>query len=146
MELGRTIIYAIFTQVDLVTTLSVAVLGGFVALLVQIAFHNMDQKKTRFLINWFYLVPVFLLLECAAVLLGYLVIGAVTAAIPSLLNTHYSLANLADQEINQLNLIRALAIIQFVAFFVGIICVILLLVKNRKMLRARLFIRQYGWR
>ena len=137
MEVGRTIIYAIFTQVDLVTTLSVAVLGGFVALLVQIAFHNMDQKKTRFLINWFYLVPIFLLLECVAILLGYLEIGAVTAAIPSLLNTNYSLANLADQEINQLNLIRALAIIQFVAFFVGIICVVLLLFKNRKMLSAR---------
>ena len=137
MEVGRTVVYAILTQVNLVTTLSVAVIGGVVVLLIQIVFHNKDKNKIKVSLNWIKLVPLILLLEGVSVLFSYFATGAVTSEIPILLQTKYSPTYLANQNITSLDLIGYLVLVQFSTFFAGIVCIILLLFRNRNLLHTR---------
>src|ERR1051326_2401926 len=46
-EVAKSVIEQMGKQIDLATTLAVAVFGGLVGLIVQVAIHNGDSSKTR---------------------------------------------------------------------------------------------------
>ena len=134
-EVGEGIVAAITSQVDLLTTLAVAICGGIVALLVQIAFHNSDNEKQRVIFVWGPLLLAAFVAESLSILFGYLTYAAVTNAIPIVLQAQFEETKiLAEQEFRQNALIRVVMTFQFVMFGLGIVCVFVVLLRNRSTL------------
>ena len=129
--IGPNIVDSITSQVDLLTTLAVAICGGIVALLVQVGFHNSDDSKKKATIRWGCLLLVAFGAEGVSLIFGYLTHAAVTDAIPILLQLEYdSSKTLAELDFEQEGHIRTAMIVQALAFGIGIACVFAVVWKN----------------
>ena len=136
MQVGKEAVSAILSQVDIVFTLGVAVIGGIVALFIQIAFHNRDPNKKSLTFAWFTLIPIAFVLETVSTFFGYLTTAAVTDAIPILMQAKYT-ANmlLADHPISGLTRIRIVMTGQFLTFIAGIFCILAVFLRNLSLLK-----------
>lgn len=129
------ILEIISSQIDLLTTLSVGICAGIVALFIQIAIHNRSGEVSKLRLKWKDLLLAAFVFEGLALVFGYLTYGAITDAAPAILSlTLDANKTWVDHPFQNASLIRFLAIAQFVFFFAGIICVLACLLKNRKLL------------
>lgn len=129
------ILETISSQIDLLTTLSVGICAGIVALLIQIAIHNHADGSAKLRLRWGDLLFLAFFCEGASLVLGYLSYGALTDAAPIVLGLVLdSTKTFAQHEFPNAGLIRGLALTQFLLFFVGILAVFVCLLRNRKLL------------
>ena len=131
------IIDSISSQIDLLTTLSVGICAGIVALYIQIALHNRGNDNSKLILKWQFLLILCFFLEGSSILLGYLAYGAITDAIPIIFPLQFVQDKIfSEYEFTNSCMIRALAIFQFLFFLGGILCVFCCLVKNQGFLKA----------
>ena len=83
-EIAKEIISSVGNQIDLIFSLSVAICGGIIALVFQVALHNSKKESSVVKIEWAFLLWLSFLSEGISVLFGYLSRGAITANIPSI--------------------------------------------------------------
>lgn len=129
------ILETISSQIDLLTTLSVGVCAGIVALFIQIAIHNRSGEASKLRLRWKDLLLAAFIFEGLALVFGYLSYGAITDAAPAILSLNLEATKTwVEHSFRNASLIRYLVLAQFVFFFSGIICVLACLLKNRKLL------------
>ena len=84
IDVANQIISSMGRQIDLIFTLSVAICGGIIALVFQLALHNSKLNKSPLRIEWHFLLWGSFLFEGISVLFGYWSRGAIPANIPSI--------------------------------------------------------------
>jgi hypothetical protein len=90
IDVANQIISSMGSQIDLFFTLSVAICGGIIALVFQLALHNSKTNGSPLKIKWHFLLWSSFLSEGVSVLFGYLSRGAITANIPSIYKIDFS--------------------------------------------------------
>lgn len=130
------IIDSISSQIDLLTTLSVGICAGIVAIYIQIAIHNRGKDSSKLVLRWQDLLIISFFLEGVSIVSGYCAYGAITDATPVILSLSFEKEKMfAEYAFSNSCMIRSLAIIQFLSFLGGILCVLICLVKNRVLLK-----------
>ena len=129
------IIDGIIGQADLITSLSLVVMSGLLALMIQWKFHNAahpDPKKT-FALNAFYFYVTALLLAGAAIILGFIIAGMMIEMTPILFVHEFTTEKFSKQDIKcaPLKALRCMAIAQVVAFMLAIGCAAMVIFKNK---------------
>ena len=137
-EAAKSIIHSISSQIDLITTLSVGICAGIVALFLQITLHNHRKAERKLTLDWENLLFAAFCCEGLSIISGYCAYGSITNATPIIFSlTLEPQKTFAEYEFRNATLIRCLAISQFILFLGGIICVLVCLFKNKGLLRDR---------
>ena len=127
------------SQIDLLFTLSVAVCGGIIALVFQIAIHNRSDGTTRPIkIHWPWALLLALVAEGISLLCGYFARGAITANIPSIYRIDFSDPTIKTfgraTAFDGYGMLAGLITWQFIAFAVGLSLLFVLTFTNRKLI------------
>lgn len=131
------IIESMSTQIDLITTLSVGICAGIVALFLQIALHNHSKNDQRLILNRQNLLFIAFCCEGISIISGYCAYGSITEATPIIFSLDFEEGKtFVEYEFRNAALIRWLAKTQFIFFLGGIICVLICLLKNKGLLRG----------
>lgn len=135
-DIAGKIIESMSSQIDLLTTLSVGICAGIVALFLHIATHNHSKDNSKVILKWQFLLLIAFFLEGLSIVFGYLAYGAITDATPMIFSLPFEQGKtLVEYNYRNSSLIRALAITQFAFFSGGILCVFICLLKNRLLLK-----------
>ncbi len=137
MDIGARIagqvLKSIGAQIDLLFTLSVAICGGVIWLIVQLAVHNNAESTKTIRLEWPCLLTVTFVLEGLAIFFGYLARSAVTASIPAIFRADYTgILDFGNLQFQGHTLLKYALILQFLTFLAGIACLLIILLKNKK--------------
>ena len=136
-EVGSAVVEAITGQGDLLTTLSLAIIGGLFAFAVQIVLHNEGNELKRISLNAIWALMLCAALQLGSIVAGYMLRGTLVAAIPMIFGSKFAVdSQLQDNQIIGLDKARELAVYQFSFFAVGILMMIVFLLLNYKKLRG----------
>lgn len=112
------------SQAELVTTLSLAVVGGILAIIVQIRTHNASNGNQRIVLRNTCLMWLAMIAAAIAIALNYVISGMLIQVAPQLFSLAYD-ASLAfsDQQFGKAPIwaIQAMSLIQFIAFVASIV-------------------------
>lgn len=135
MEVANQIISSMGSQIDLIFTLSVAICGGIVALVFQVAVHNSKTNGFPLTIEWHHLLWVSFLSEGISVLFGYLSRGAITDNIPSICRVDFSqIETWGAAKFKGLSSLEFCVKLQFYTFLIGVILLFILVCTNLKVI------------
>jgi hypothetical protein len=119
------------SQMDLLFTLSVAICGGIIVLLVQIALHN-SGAGNKIKLNSTSLLIVTFIFEGMSILLGYFARGSITSSIPQIYKLDYAKINSFGSAVFDAHcMLKSLFLLQFFTFFIGIILLFFLVWNNK---------------
>jgi hypothetical protein len=141
--LVKTIVDQLGSQVGLSTTLSTAICGGLVALVIQISIHNATGGTSKIALSYPNLIPVALALQVASILLGYFARGVITDIVPILMQLppdtwqKAGAGGLQPLTFGAANFSGAASLywfvlLQFVTMFIGLISIIAFACVNMK--------------
>ena len=133
-KVAEQIIESMGAQMDLLFTLAVAICGGIIVLIVQLALHKnmkpVEFKGFRFLIVTF-------LLEGVSIIFGYLSRGSITSNIPKIYRIDFSkIDSWGSASFEGYGTLKTLFCLQFAAFLLGIVCLFILLCMNRSLIKG----------
>jgi len=135
-KIAPDIIKSMGSQMDLLFTLSVAICGGIIALLVQLSLHKTDPGRTP--IKWkgvTFLIVTFIS-EGLSVFFGYFARCSITSNIPAIYRLPFSeIDNFTKAKFDGHCTLKWLFAIQFGTFMVGIIFLFILLCLNLKLVK-----------
>ena len=137
-NIANQIISSLGNQVDFLLTLSVAICGGIIALLVQASLsEKANQQNSKLIKCAWLLIPTFFI-EGVSVLFGYLSRGSITDNIPSIYALDFSkIKTFGFAAFSGANTMKFLISTQFWTFIIGILFLLILLIVNIKILGAR---------
>jgi hypothetical protein len=134
-EVGSALVDALAGQADLLSSLSLAVIGGLFAFAIQVMVHNSAQPKNKIRLSSLWTWWCALALEAVSIGASYLLKGSVVAAIPTIFGSKYLVGSpLAGGTMPALDMLRLLALCQFATFALGVLILMLFLVFNRRLL------------
>lgn len=135
IDVANQIISSMGSQIDLIFTLSVAICGGIIALVFQIALHNSKREVSPLKIEWRGLIWSSFLVEGISLLFGYLSRGAITSNIPSIYKIDFSKINIwGEATFGGFCTIKWVINLQFCTFILGVFLLFLLVIKNLKLI------------
>ena len=133
----------IIGQTDLITSLSLAVIGGLLALMVQVKIHNAGHPAGAAVFEGFHWFVASLVLAGLAIMTGFLVYGMMIEMGPLIITHDFERARFSEQNIQYvppskteakavpIGTLRALSIGQVVFFFASVVCAAVVMLKNR---------------
>lgn len=136
-DVAEKIIDSLGAQIDLLFTLSVAVCGGIIALVFQIAMHNRSGKDAGAIqIRSSWALVVAMLFEGVSFLCGYFARGAITRNIPSICRLDFGTTATFEPspDFPGYNTLAYLIACQFYAFAVGALLLFFLTFRNRRLI------------
>lgn len=119
LETGKAVLEQMSAQSDLLLTLAMAVIGGTIALLIQIRFGTSGAGSRD--VKWAGGILTGILCQFASILFAYLTVGALVIEVPTIMFADY--AGKAFEEAGLFGFgdpVRFLPILQFGFFLVGI--------------------------
>ena len=132
-DIANQIISSMGNQIDLIFTLSVAICGGIIVLIFQVALHNSKKEGSYLRIECGALLWISFFFEGLSVLFGYLSRGAITGNIPSIYKVDFSQINTwGAANFEGFCTMKWLISLQFYAFLLGVILLFILVLKNLK--------------
>ena len=132
-EIANGVISSMGNQIDLIFTLSVAICGGIIALIFQVALHNSKKESSVLKIEWGSLLWLSFLSEGISVLFGYLSRGAITANIPSIYKIDFAqIKTWGAASFEGSCTMKWVISLQFYTFLIGVLLLFVLVVKNLK--------------
>ena len=135
VDVTNQIISSMGSQIDLIFTLSVAICGGIIVLVFQIALYNSKTNGTLLKIEWVFLLWLSFLSEGISVLFGYLSRGAITANIPSIYKIDFSkIETWGAASFSGFCTLKWVINLQFWTFLIGVFLLFLLVLKNLKVI------------
>ena len=133
-KLAEQIIESMGAQLDLLFTLAVAICGGIIVLIVQMALHK-NNKPVEF--QGFGFLIVTFLLEGISIIFGYLSRGSITSNIPKIYRIDFSkIDSWGSASFEGYGMLKTLFCLQFVAFLLGIACLFILLCMNKSLIKG----------
>lgn len=123
VEIAAAMERAVSSQSELITSLSLLVIGGLLTLMLQYEMHK-----------WFIVMLASVVCMAASIALGYMISGNIIQVAPQLYGHQFTLdVRFWDQEFhnNKVSQIETLSLWQFVTFFSGVVIGALFVVKNR---------------
>lgn len=136
-DVGSALVDALAGQADLLSSLSLAVIGGLFAFAIQVMIHNSAQTRNKIKMSSLWTWWCALALEATSIGTSYLLKGSVVAAIPTIFGSKYVVGSpLTGGAIPGLDMLRLLAFSQFLTFALGVLVLMLFLVFNRGLLRG----------
>jgi len=134
-DVANQIISSMGSQIDLIFTLSVAICGGIIALVFQLALHNSKASGSPLKIECRFLLWVSFLSEGISVLFGYLSRGAITANIPSIYQIDFSkIETWGAASFEGFCTLKWVISLQFWTFLLGVSLLFFLVLKNLKVI------------
>jgi hypothetical protein len=135
-DVAEKIIGSLGAQIDLLFTLSVAVCGGIIALVFQIAMHNRGKDASAIQIRSSWALVAAMLCEGISFLCGYFARGAITANIPSIYRMNFeTIATFGpSKDFLGYEVLAGLIRWQFCAFAAGILLLFFLTFRNRRLI------------
>jgi hypothetical protein len=131
-DIAEQVVASMGSQIDLIFTLAVAICGGIVALIFQIALHN-SKKEADLKVEWRCLLWLSFLAEGLSVLFGYLSRGAITANIPSIYKVPFGkIDTWGSASFPGFYTMKWLISLQFYTFLMGVLLLFILILKNLK--------------
>lgn len=133
----------IIGQTDLITSLSLAVIGGLLALMVQVKIHNASHPASTAVFEGFHWFVASLVLAGFAIMSGFLVYGMMIEMGPLIITHDFERARFSDQSIQYvppskteaeavpIGALRVLSIGQAVFFLASVACAAVVMLKNR---------------
>ena len=130
-DIARILIEQMNSQIRLLFSLSTAICAGIVVLFFQVLLNNSDPQKTKISLQWDWVLILTFILEGISIFLGYLSRGAIISLTPQI----YKLASpdiedWAKVDFKGNNLLRLLALYQFLLFLLGLVTILLVVLKN----------------
>lgn len=121
------------SQIDLLFTLAVALCGGIIALVFQIAIHNKKTRGTAVLrLRGVYFMFFAFFMEGLSVLFGYFSRGSITANIPSIYRLDFSMLEVwKEASFDGFATLTFLMEAQFWTFILGILLLFVSVICNR---------------
>ena len=133
-NVAEQIIESMGAQLDLLFTLAVAICGGIIVLIVQMALHE-NNKPVEF--QGFGFLIVTFLLEGVSIIFGYLSRGSITSNIPKIYRIDFSkIDSWGSANFEGYGMLKSLFYLQSVTFFLGIVCLFILLCMNRSLIKG----------
>jgi hypothetical protein len=121
---------------QLLTTLSLGVAAGVFAVLVQIMFHNSEHDQ-KLKLRWSWLLLVGVVVELLAIGFGVATKSALVSSVPALHVVPWSSASATTSlQAAGLGGIMFWSLLQVSAFFIGIVLLFVVLLRNIKLLRG----------
>lgn len=135
IQIASAVERGITSQSELITSMSLAVIAGLVALLLQLRIHNTSHPDKKIDTAWtplFYLSLAF----CAlSICIGYIISGALVQMAPQLFSHKFQKgAKFSDQAIGEapIGMVQFFSAAQFIVFSIAVICALSYVVRNRK--------------
>ena len=125
LEIAAAAERSLTSQTDLITTLSLAVIGGLVAVIIRVRTHNATSNNCFIFLHHAWLMWLALCAAVIAIGLSYAISGMVVQVSPQLYSHAFDTTKaFSDQtfEIAPIGQVMMLSFIQFVAFLVSAIC------------------------
>ena len=148
--IGAAIERGIIGQTGLVTSLSLAVIGGLLALMIQVKIHNSGKHSTKEItfdgFQWFVSS---LILAGLAIISGFFIYGMMIQMAPLIFTHEFDRVKFSDQTIDYIlpdskelhrvpiGALRWLSITQAGFFLVSVGCAAVVMIKNRPMKAQR---------
>ena len=123
----------IVRQAQLIASLSLAVIGGLLVLLLQVKFHNVTFPKATIELQYVLLLWLSVGASGIAILIGFLLFGLLIEIAPILYKLHFKEKAFMRHELRNVpkNLLRVLSGLQAIFFLVSVLCGILLIALNQ---------------
>lgn len=133
----------IIGQTELITSLSLAVIGGLLALMIQVKIHNASHPASTAVFEGLHWFVASLVLAGLAIITGFLVYGMMIEMGPLIITHDFERARFSDQNIQYvppskteaeavpIGGLRALSIGQVVFFLASVVCTAVVMLKNR---------------
>jgi hypothetical protein len=135
-DIGDALIGSLGGQSDLLTSLSLATIGGLVAFAVQVMLHNASAPASSIGLRWLWTWWGSIFLEFSSIFSSYLLKGSIVSAIPTVFGTNFIVGEpIQENKVTALDYIQVLALIQFACFILGILLLVVFLIKNSMSLR-----------
>ena len=129
-------IKAMTGQIDFLHGLALAVLGGILALTLQVVLHNRQKDSIKLILQGPLILLAGIVLPAASMVVGTLAKGSLTSSIPSLLRYDFcTIARLGNATYDSAGQIGILAAAQSYAFLAGILALALFAWLNRALIR-----------
>jgi hypothetical protein len=135
VEISKALIQQVSSEVGLLISLSLAICGGLLLLILQTLTHNHDRGKHAITFSAQGALFWTLLLQGLSVCFGLLADGAITAAIPEIFTwwAGHSSTTMADA-VQGTSVLRITALSQWIAFVASLITASIFIFKNRRIL------------
>jgi hypothetical protein len=135
-KIAEEIIKSMGSQMDLIFTLSVALCGGIIALLVQIAIHNRSKTAAPLNLRGYWLLVFTFLFAGVSIISGYLARGSITSSIPEIYQLDFSnIKSWGSASFEASSTIKILFLSQFWTFFLAILCLFVIVCINLNLVR-----------
>jgi hypothetical protein len=135
-KIAEQIIKSMGSQMDLIFTLSVALCGGIVALIVQLAIHNRSVPASPLKLRGYWLLVLTFLFAGTSIIFGYLARGSITSSIPEIYRLDFSkIKSWGSASFEASCMLKFLFQSQFWTFFLAIICLFVVVILNRKLVK-----------
>jgi uncharacterized membrane protein YhfC len=141
-DISNAIVNSINAQIDLMLTLGLAITGGILVTILQVAFHNKKNVTNPIIFKYYGMLIFAFASEAASILFGYLSKSSVTALIPVIFHTKFP----GDKSLSSVvfpghTTLKVYVLSQFLFLFLGIVLILSLIIVNRKMLGKSVKIR-----
>jgi hypothetical protein len=134
-KIAEEIIKSMGSQMDLLFALSVAICGGIIALLVQMALRDNQTRTESIEFQGFYLFILTFIFEGLSVIFGYFARGSITSSIPRIYSLDFSkIESWGSAEFEGHCTLKWLFRLQFGTFMIGIVLLFILLIINRRLI------------
>jgi hypothetical protein len=134
-KIAEQTIASISGQIDFVHALSLAVLAGIFAFMLQIVLHNKDRELIKVRLRCSICLFFGALLEGLSVLCSSLAKGALTSSIAPLYRVDFSkIERLSSATFTGSEALTSLTVAQYLLFFAGIVVVLIFLWTNRRLI------------
>ncbi len=146
MDIANSIIAQTTEQINLLLSLSTAICGAIMAFILQISLHNNTSEEKAIRLrgtNW--LIVAFLI-EGVSILFGYFAQGTLISLTPAIYKaSNPNIKNWTTVQFPGSVMIRATTLLQFLFFFLGLLTVISVIFRNRKIMDAKRTIKPVSW-
>jgi hypothetical protein len=135
-DIGDALIGSLGGQSDLLSSLSLATIGGLLAFAIQVMLHNASTPDKPIGLQWLWTWWGCIILEFGSISSSYLLKGSIVAAIPTIFGTNFIIGQpIQENKVPALDNIQFLALIQFGCFILGILLLVAFLFRNSMSLR-----------
>lgn len=136
VEAAKTAIQQMNGQVGLFISLSLAICGGLLALIVQVLLHNHSDGKSHIRLRH----PIFLVsafaLQVISAILGLACMGAITDAVPAIIGANFANRPLSDTCFEGSRQIGLTGTGQVILFMLSLLCLTVFILWNWRLMTA----------
>lgn len=135
-SIAELVINTMGNQSEVASGLSVAICGGVVAFIIQIAIYNRSEGNDDIRLKGGGWLVAGFVIEAASIMAGIVLKGVLVSAIPSLYSASYK-ANeqLSNNDITALQPLQCFSLTQLSLFILGVLVFLPFFYRNRKLLR-----------